>query len=379
MRPLLLALALAAVLGACSRAPLPAVSSAGASRPAGPTLLIAPEDLCTLDVATEAGGPVITGSLQAGRRADLRAEVGALVRQVLKENGEPVRAGELLVRLDDASLRDSLASAEESVRAATRAFEQAERQAQRQKTLREQGMISTQALEDAEVHRNNAQSDLEAARARAAAARQQLRRTEVRAPFDGVVSDRKVSAGDTAEVGKELLNVIDPGSMRFEGLVAADRMHELQVGQAVRFRVNGYSQGDFAGRVRRIDAAVDATTRQVAVIVEFAAAAQAPRVAGLFAEGHVATRSELALVLPGSAVARSAGGAFVWRVDEQAIRKVDVALGERNARSGDYRVLSGLAAGDRVLCRPGNALVDGQAVEFSRALATGSPAASILR
>ena len=127
------------------------------------------------------------------------------------------------------------------MRAIAQAFDQAERQVQRLKTLQAQGMTSMQALEDAEVRRNNAQSELAAARARVVSARQMLQRTEVRAPFDGVVSDRKVSSGDTAQVGKELLKVIDPRTMRFEGLVSADRMSELQLGQRVSFRVNGYA------------------------------------------------------------------------------------------------------------------------------------------
>jgi multidrug resistance efflux pump len=59
-------------------------------------------------------------------------------------------------------------------------------------------------------------------------ARQQLQRTEVRAPFDGVVSERKVSAGDTAQIGKELVKVIDPTSMRFEGLVSADKVTSVR-------------------------------------------------------------------------------------------------------------------------------------------------------
>ena len=82
-------------------------------------------------------------------------------------------------------------------------------------------------------------------------ARQLLQRTEVRAPFDGVVSDRKASAGDTAQIGKELLKVIDPRSMRFEAMVSADHVGEVHPGQAVAFRVNGYGQEEFAGRVRR--------------------------------------------------------------------------------------------------------------------------------
>ncbi len=329
-------------------------------------LLLAPEDLRTLSLGLLATGPVISGSVQPERRADLRAEVGAVVQQVLKENGEAVRGGDLLVRLDDTAIRDSLTSADEAVRASSQAFDQAERQVQRLKTLQAQGMTSMQALEDAEVRRNNAQSDLVAARARVVAARQQLRRTEVRAPFDGMVSERKVSAGDTAQVGKELVKVIDPRSMRFEGLVSADRMHELKTGQVVGFRVNGYPQNDFAGSVRRIDAAANATTRQVEVIVAFTDPASAPRVAGLFAEGRVETGGAQALMLADASVVRSGEDTRVWRVNGNVINKVAVKLGERDARSGNYPVLSGLAAGDKVLRSPGSALVDGQQVEFAK-------------
>ena len=353
-----------------------AVSASAAAAASAPRLLVAPEDIHTLSSSVLASGPVISGEVQPERRADLRAEVGALVQQVLKENGEAVRAGDLLVRLDDTAIRDALTSADEAQRAAGQSFEQAERQLQRLKTLQAQGMTSMQALEDAEVRRNNAQSDLVAARARVATARQQLRRTEVRAPFAGLVSDRKVSAGDTASVGKELVKVIDPGSMRFEGLVSADRLQELKIGQDVSFRVNGYPQRQFSGSVRRIDAAANAATRQVEVLVAFADPASAPRVAGLFAEGRVQTGGATALMLPESAVLRVGDSAHVWRVQAPALHKVAVKLGERDARSGDYPALSGLSAGDRILRNPGSTLVDGQSLELATPASPSAPAAS---
>jgi membrane fusion protein (multidrug efflux system) len=362
LRYRLLAVSMAGLLVvACGKSP-----GSASNKPAAATtaLLISPEDLRTVTASAHASGPVITGSIQPEKRADLRAEVSAVVLQVLKENGEVVKRGDLLVRLDDTSIRDTLASAEESFRASTQAFEQAERQVQRHKTLQAQGMTSMQALEDAEVRRNNAQSDQWAAKARVVSARQQRGRTEVRAPFDGVVSDRKVSAGDTAQVGKELVKVIDPTSMRFEGLVSADRMHELKVGQAVDFRVNGYPQSQFAGKVKRVDAAADATTRQVEVLVEFADRKAAPRVAGLYAEGRIDAGSTQALMLPEASVVRSGDSAHVWRVKDNVLHKVSVQLGERDARRGEYVVRGGLAEGDRVLRNPGSTLVDGQKVEL---------------
>lgn len=371
--PVLCLLSLA--LGACGKDPV-AQPAATASGPPAPALLLAPEDLSTVSVSPQALGPVITGSIQPEKRADLRAEVSAVVLQVLKDNGDPVKQGELLVRLDDTSIRDSLASADEAARAAGQAHEQAERQVQRLKTLQGQGMLSMQALEDAEIRRNNAQSELAAARARAVSARQQLRRTEVRAPFAGMVSERKVSVGDTAQVGKELVKVIDPASMRFEGLVSADRMHEVKLGQAVSFRVSGYPQGRFSGTVRRVDAAANATTRQVEVLVAFEAKDR-PQTAGLYAEGRIRTGETGVLMLPEGAVQRSADAAHVWRVKDRKLAKVPVQLGERDARRGEYPLLGGLADGDQILRNPGSKLVDGQAVEF--ASATAGSAASAAR
>ena len=149
----------------------------------------------------------------------------------------------------------------------------------------------------------------------------------MRAPFDGVVSDRKVSAGDTAAIGKELLKVIDPTSMRFEGLVSADRMGDVHAGQAVQFRINGFDKQRLHGKVRHVDAVgrpghapgrgASSTSRR----------ARRPSVAGLYAEGRIATGRAQALLLPEAAVVARG---------RQGLR---VARGRRHARqdAGDAR------------------------------------------
>jgi len=360
----------AGLLVACDKGGnTPSADAKAAPAPPAVALLLAPEDLRVVGGSGDrASGPVIIGAIQPERRADLRAEVSAVVLQVFKENGEVVKAGDLLVRLDDTSIRDGLLSADESARAAGQAFEQAERQVQRLKTLQAQGMTSMQALEDAEMRRNSAQSELAAAKTRVVTARQQLRRTEVRAPFDGVVSERKVSAGDTAQIGKELVKVIDPRSMRFEGLVSADRMAELQLEQDVSFRINGFAQTVFSGKIKRIDASANPMTRQVEVLVAFTGG-NAPQMAGLYAEGRAVAIGPQALRLPAASLVRAGEAAYVWRVKDNTLNKVAVQLGERDARSGDYVLRGGLAAGELILRNPGSTLVDGQKVEFAGASA----------
>ena len=367
---LTLLLAAALALAACGRGP--GKPDKGAAAP--PTLLVTPEDLHTVGRNAIASGPAVTGSVQPEKRADLRAEVAGIVLQVARENGDVVRRGDLLVRLDDTSIRDALASAESANRTAVQALEQAERQLQRLVTLRGSGMASAQQLEDMEVRRNNAATEVEASRTRVVQARQQLQRTEVRAPFDGIVSDRKVSAGDTAQVGKELLKVIDPASMRFEGLISADHVGTVKVGQPVSFRVSGYGEQEFAGKVRRVNPSANPTTRQIEVLVDFAGPKQ-PQLAGLYAEGRIEVASETTLTLAASAIVRDGDRTSAWRVANNKLERVTLALGPRDPRTGDFAIASGLAEGDRVIRYPTALLKDGQPVEAKAASAPATPAA----
>ncbi|GGX38725.1 efflux RND transporter periplasmic adaptor subunit [Undibacterium squillarum] len=372
LKPTLIVVAIAAALSACGKpgsdasASASGSASASAKTAAAPKLLIAPEDILKVASSQVASGPVITGSIQPERKADLRAEVQSVVMQVLKENGDTVKRGDILVKLDETSIRDNLMSAQEAARSAATTLEQAERNLQRMKTLRASGMTSLQALDDAELKVESTRSELSAAKARVVSAQQQIQRTVVRAPFDGVVSDRKVSAGDTASIGKELLKVIDPASMRFSGRVSTDRIAQVKVGQAVSFRVNGYSGQQFEGKVTRVDPVANDVTRQVEVLVGFSGA-EKPTVSGLYAEGNISSTAVSALTLPESAVMRSGDLTYAWQVNGNALRKKTLQIGSRDPRSGNFEIRSGLAMGDVVMRNPNSSLQDGQSVQMAPA------------
>ncbi|MDM4765306.1 efflux RND transporter periplasmic adaptor subunit [Pelomonas sp. SE-A7] len=340
-----------------------------------PALQLAPEDRLVMGEAEHGSGPLITGAVQPEKRADLRAELSAVVLHVLKENGETVRRGDLLVQLDTTSIRDSLSSAEEAARAARENFEQAERQFQRQKALQAQGMISQQALEDSANRRTTTQSDKVAAEARLVAARQQMARTEVRAPFDGVVSERRVSPGDTAQIGKELLKVIDPASMRFEGFVSADRRAELKLGQDVDLRIHGANQERIEGRIRRIDVSANPVSRQIAVLVDLNDK-RAASVTGLYGEGFVRTTKSAALMLDDADMQRDGDQAYAWIVQGGKLHRQPIKLGDRDERRGEYVVSSGLKVGDIVLRNPSRTLVEGAVVTIKAAAAAGAASAT---
>jgi membrane fusion protein (multidrug efflux system) len=355
-----LAVAVSLTLSGCNNA----ASKSDKASTTAEILLIAPEDLTTVRSNAFASGPSISGTIQPEKKADLQAEISSVVLQVFKENGEKVKKGDLLVRLDDTSIRDSLSSSQESERAATQALEQSQRQYERLKTLRSSGMASAQQVEDAEVKRNTNQSDLAAAKTRTVQARQQLQRTEIRAPFDGIISERKASNGDTAQIGKALIKVIDPSSMRFEGLVSADTVSQVKVGQTVAFKINGYPGQVFNGTVKRVSPEANAVTRQVEVLVSFNDS-KLPLVAGLYAEGQIEANSIATLMIPDMAIVRNGDKISAWTVKANVIHKVDIALGGRDQRRGDFAVTRGLAEGDIILRNPSSTLKDGQKVDTS--------------
>ena len=360
--PLLLGLAL--MLGGCQPdASTASANAASASAPASDNspLLLGPEDLLVLGQDGGQGPVVLSGAIVAARKADLRAEVSAVVLQTLRENGEPVRKGDLLMALDASVLRENLASAEEAARSHARGLDSAERQYQRLKALQGQGMVSLQALEEAELRCIAAQSEMIAAQARLSAARQQLERTQIRAPFDGVISARKVSVGDNVQAGRELAQVIDPASTRFEGWASAAQVATLRTGQSALLHVNGWTQAPLRGRIRHIEASAHPLTRQVGVLVDFETSGSTPMV-GLYAEARIeAVQAGTAmLTVPDSALVRDAGLFRVWQwLPDGRMQLQPVQLGERNARLGNWPVLGGLQAGDRILRHPGSQLRSG--------------------
>ncbi len=317
-------------------------------------------DILQLQASELARGPMVSGSLQPVVKAELNAEVSGIVTKVLKDNGDLVKAGELLVQLDQTTFRDKLMSAQEAERSALVTADQAQKQLRRMQSLHKQNLVTAEVLESAEIKANQAHSELASAKARLVEARQQMERTEVRAPFDGVVAMRKTSAGDTAQIGKALMVVIDPSSMRFEGYIAADQVGQVKVGQAVNFKVNGYNDQRFDGVIERINPQAAETTRQVQLFV--AISNKADLVAGLYAEGYIAVANQQSLMVPPSVLVQEGDNHFVWQLTDNKLHKVKVDIGAKDPRWGTVQLLSGVNIGDQVLLQPLGAIKEGASV-----------------
>jgi len=310
-------------------------------------------------------GPSISGTLIAQRQATLRAEVAGAVVQVLVEQGQTVKSGQVLIRLDDSAIRDAVVSARSQERSANGALVVAKRNAERSERLAQAGALAERDLEQARWTVTNAEGMLADASSRLANASKQLEKTAIRAPFNGVISERQANAGDVLQLGNPAVSVVDPESLRLEANVPVSALAVLKIGTSVDFEVSGYEGRSFTGRVERINPAVDPATRQVRIYVGIPNNA-GRLVAGLFAQGRVATEQRQALAIPLNGVDFKTTATSVRRLRGGRVELVAVELGMQDDVLQLVEILSGLAPGDTVLVGPGAGIAVGTPVRITK-------------
>jgi len=357
------------VLAATLTLSLAALACQGKEAEAGkaavePVVTVGAENIALARLTELRSGPAISGSLQPKTEARVRAEIGGPVERTFADEGQRVRSGALLARLDDAAVRDAYLSARSAVRSAESLLQNAQRNLERSSRLAQAGALPERELETAQLNATNAEGALADARARLASAGKQLGQTVVRAPITGVVSEREADAGDVVTVGAELFRIVDLGSLRLEATVPTAEIDRLKVGMPVEFEVTGYDRR-FTGRIERINPAVDQNTGQVRIYVAIPNDKDA-LVAGLFAEGRVATDARKAIAVPIDAVDQRGTTPVLHVIKAGRVKQFPVRLGVQDESTDLVEIASGVAPGDTVLLGSAQGVAEGAAVRVSK-------------
>ncbi len=339
----LLPLILCCALAACGRG-----KEQAAEDQQPPEIVLGPADTAVVVQAPIAAGPALSGTLTATEEATVRPVLGGTVLEASIEPGERVAKGQVLARIDTAALEDSLQSARSAVTTARSQLSLARREEERQRALVAAGAVARRNIETAEQQTVAARAQLAQAQAQLAQAQEQLGNTRITAPFAGVVSEKPFSVGDVVQPGTALYTIVDPSSLELEAAVSAGQLEALRIGAPVSFTVNGLPSRTFEGRITRINPAVDPATRQVRVYAEIPNT-DGELVAGLFAEGRIATQKRDGLTVPADAIDRTMQRPAVLVVREGRVRRIDVQLGLRDEQAQRVEIRRGVQAGEVVL------------------------------
>jgi membrane fusion protein, multidrug efflux system len=287
------------------------------------------------------------GSLQSDETVQLAPEIAGRVSEIDFVEGTKVKAGDILVRLDDALVRAEVTDAEARLNLA-----QANNERARQ--LSRTGNVTERSRDEAVTNFETAQAALELAKTR-------LDKHVLRAPFDGIVGVRKVSIGAFVAVGTPVVNVEKIDGLKVDFKVPEVYLTSIKVGQVIDVTVDAIPGRIFKGEIYAIDPQVDVNGRALQVRARIDNTDMVLR-PGLFARILIKGAVERdVVVIPESAILPRAGNNFVFRVSDGRAKEVGVKLGDRS--NAKVEIISGLEPGDIVVTAGQHKLRDGAAVE----------------
>ena len=283
--------------------------------------------------------------LEAERRVEVRSRSTGLVQGIFFEEGDFVRSGQLMVRLEKNELSLRLRQSEA-------VFEEAQVNYLRSKDLQAKKMVSQTEYEAAQLHYENSKIALEEAQLSLAYA-------DIEAPLSGVVALRTVEMGDLVGSNQSLFTIVDLDPLMLRIFIPERRMYQLRKGQEAKIGIEALPERDFRGAISMISPEVNPQNGTVKVTLEVAADGMLKP--GMFATVRIITDSRpQALVIPKKALILETEGDDVYTVVNDTVYRTAVELG---FSEGDrVEVVSGLEEGGLVVTVGHDGLKDGTRV-----------------
>lgn len=309
----------------------------------------------------------VSGTIEAVTQIRLYNEESGRITMLPYHEGDFVKKGSLLVQLDNELLKTDVAKA-------TASREQAEVDLSRVKKLLPK-KISTEE----EVAK--AQTILDLAIAEEKRQLTRLRRTSIRAPIDGIISERFYEPGDLLAAQSHIHTIVDPSALRLKASLAERWIPLVAVNQPVTMRIDALGDKPLDARIVRIHPTINASTHKGIIEIQLDPVPDGARV-GQFARAEIELKASDRLVIPVHTILYEPEGAYVFRVMETGpaengngkttVEKVFFEQGQQLASL--VEVLTNLKPGDKIVSRGYLGLRDGKQVIISNADASISPA-----
>jgi RND family efflux transporter MFP subunit len=341
---------------------------------------LASADVTTAELRDITQGLDVSGTVKAVNYAVIKARVVGELKEVLAREGDPVKADDVLARIDPTEYQRRWQQAVETASAAKSQMEIAQRAWDSNKELVDQGFISKAAMDNSIASYEGAVATQRAAVAGAEVARKALDDATLRAPFAGIVSGRAAQVGERVAIDAKIMELVDLSQLEVEVPLSPSESMDIRVGQVASLQVE--DRTDTVGaKVKRISPSAQTGSRSVLIYLTLDKAEGLRH--GLFAKGILGLGKSQVLAVPLSAVRTDRAQPYVQVVEQvgdqlQVVHKT-VSLGVRGLDSGQAESetmvgITGLAAGSTVLKGQVGALREGMRVRYTAA--TAMPPAS---
>jgi membrane fusion protein, multidrug efflux system len=327
------ALALLLIAGGAARvlAKRQAASAPLTSAKAEPVIELAAGDVFTVQSIELSQGVPISGSLKAVNSAVIKARVAGELQGLTVREGDAVRAGQIIARVDSSEYAARVRQAQETADAAKAQIDIAQRSFDNNKALVDQGFISRTALDTSLASLQSAQANHKAALAALDVAKKSVQDTVLAAPISGIVSQRLAQPGERVGIDARVVEIVDLSRLELEAPLAASDSVQVRVGQTARLKIESRSE-EIAATVTRINPSANASSRSVLVYLSVAALPGLRQ--GLFAQGSLDTVKQTVLAVPLSAVRTDKPQPYVQLIQNGRIVHQTVEMGGRGEAQG---------------------------------------------
>jgi membrane fusion protein, multidrug efflux system len=329
-----------------------------------PVLELAQSDISLVEARPLQLTLPISGSLLPVAQTTVKAKVGGQLQEVLVREGMPVKRGQVIARLDNAELQARLASQNASVEEAQARMNLANKNNNANQALLKQNYISKNAWDTSQSNVELAQANVKSAKANAQIVRIAIADSVVHAPIDGIISRRHAQAGEKISPDQALYGIVDLSKLSLEAQVPASDIGRIKIGQTVAFKVDGFANRQFEGKVSRINPTTEPGSRAIVVHIDVANADGALK-GGMFAKGQITTdQTASAPQIAITSLREQNGNPVVYTIENNKVVARAVQLGLRNEDENLVEVSSGLSSGMRILAVPMPDIKPGQIVKL---------------
>lgn len=352
---------------------------AGKSKPAAPAasamasdIELAATDVTLVSRQTLAQGVPVAGTLKAVNSAFVKARVAGELQGLEVREGDTVKAGQVLARIDSTESRARLQQAQQQADAARAQRDIAQRQFDNNQALVNQGFISRTALDTSLASLQAAEATYRAALAAADISRKALDDTVVKSPIAGQVAQRLAQSGERLSVDARILEIVDPNRLELEASFSPAESLLLKAGQVAELRIEG-SDVPLAAKLARINPSAQAASRSVTAYFNLQPSPQqaASLRQGLFVQGTLGTGSTEVLAVPLAALRTDKPAPYVQVVQDGRVRHQRVEAGARGQASSaskaavEWVAVQGLPENSLVISGAVGVLPEGSAVRFT--------------
>ncbi|MEP7155601.1 MAG: efflux RND transporter periplasmic adaptor subunit [Betaproteobacteria bacterium] len=306
-------------------------------------------DLTTVQKKELARTLPFSGSLSPVVQSTVKSKVSGDVRQVMVREGERVTQGQVLAQIDTADLQARMDAQTAALEESKARWSIADKNRETSLKLLKQNFISQNAYDTTHSTLEASAASVRSAEAQVRLARNAMQDAVIRAPINGILAKKMVNAGEKVGPDSPMFTLVDLATMEIEAPAAASEIPSVKVGQVATFKVDGFGDRVFEGRVERINPITEQGSRSITLYLSVANRDGALK-GGMFAKGTlVLNKSEPSNVVPFAAVREDAGQSYVFTLENGKVARRTITLGMREEQAGLVEVKTGLEKGAQVV------------------------------